>query len=344
MPAPPTAHRLVAFLAKWCLVLGVLACGADEAVEPDDHVAIKLAFDQVTYVEKAISQHKLLERVKNQTRSILPALRKNDVMVLGNTQIDIEPAQLKREPVTVVDPATGITRDAQRVRFHYVTLAQVPRAVADKGDMALGELHNGSGSRGDGVLVACTANGERERATLAELHTVFDATLPSCGEAMAREEASIDAARKQLKHPNREIVLAELERVYLPVAVHVKRRAQPDAGDYAVPVEGEHIENPMVRARVPGAPAGPVAAAPPSDEPPVAVWVDKEEEKGFEDSEDEAELRRQARTLYGDTGAPTAPANAVYSSSPYLQPNFAVLYIAIGAFVVLLVGKRRRKR
>ncbi len=188
---------------------------------------------------------------------------------------------------------------------------------------------------------------------------MFDPSLPSCAEAILHEQATIDVARKKLAHPEREIVPDELARVYLPLTLHIKRRQQPDAGEYTAPPPGAHageyatpapsahVGNPQVRARAPGIPAGPVMPVPgagaPDDDDPAAVYVDREEEKDFDDSEDEAELRRQARILYGDQ-TPVAPAGLVYSSSPYLQPNFAVLYVAIVAFVVLLVGKRRRSR
>jgi hypothetical protein len=238
------------------------------------------------------------------------------------------------------------------VRFHYVTMAQVPKALADKPSLDLGVLHGSDGSRTETVLAECSANGERERQSVGELWTVFDASLPSCAEAMAREQAAIDAARQKSARSEREIVQVELERLYLPLPVHLKRRGATAAGrdagtqapgaasDYAAPAKGEHVADTKVRVRrSPGAP-GPPGAAPDNDDG--FVWVDKEAEKeNVDDDEDEKELRKMARTMGTDAKPP--PAVPVFGSSTYLQPNYAILYVAIIAFVVLLFGQRRRQ-
>ena len=342
MRAPPSSHRRLARLAPWLLAIAPLACGSEESVEPDDRVAVKLTLDPVVYLDGAASQRKMLERVKNETRSIFPALRRADVLVLSNQQVDVDTAQIKKESVTFVDPATGITRPGTRVRFHYVTLAQVPRALADKSGLALGVLHSPDGAHAEAVLTECSATGDRERQAASELWTVFDASLPTCADAMAREHAAIAAARKKLAHPDREIVPAEIDRVYVPLVVRLKRRQPSDAGAAPVQGPGEHADDPRVKARSPGGVARPAA----SGEQPDFVIIskeDKDREREFEDEEDEKELRKQARAMGGDIVGPTAPPSA-FGSSPYLAPNYAVLYLAIIAFVVLLVGQTRRRK
>lgn len=321
-----------------------LACAPEEPVEQDDRVVVKLTVDPVVYIDGAASQHKILERVKNATKSIFPALRRADVMVLLNQQVDIDVVQLKRDTITVVDPATGRHREAARVRFHYVTLAQVPKPLADKRALDLGVLHSVDGARVDSVLTECSANGERERQAATEPWTVFDASLPTCAEAMAREQAAIDTARKKLAHPETEIVPSELDRLYLPLPVRVTRRSAPDAGT-ETPVQGAHVDDPKVKARAPvaiGAPGAPGAQ-------PAFVQLTKEDrdrELQYEtDAEDEKEIRQQARAIGGDLVAgPASPAPPVFGSASYAAPNYLALYLAIIAFVVLLVGQTRRRR
>jgi len=352
--------RVPARLAPWLLALSPLACAEEPPTEPDDHVAVKLTFDQITYVDATLGPRKVAERVRTQVQSIFPALRQADVLILANQQVDLEAAQLKKDPVTVVNPATGATRAAFRVHHRYVTLAQVPKALAERGEIPLGVLHS-PGPHAEAVLADCTANGERERLEVAELWTVFDPSLASCAVAMKREQAAIDVARRKLPHPEREIASLELERAYLPVTVHVQVRRpaqggdaarvtppaptpEADAGDYALPREGEHVDDPTVRIHadpsMPGTPPGP-------GEQPAFVIIDRTEEKLAaehldQDSEDEAELRRQARALGGDgVAAPAIPSHGGYT---YLQPNYAILYVAIITFVLLVVGKRRQRR
>jgi hypothetical protein len=424
MRAPsPTLVRRQIFRLLVCLpALLLLACAEDEPVEPDDRVTVKLTFDQVTYVDANISPRRLLERVKNQARSIFPALRKLDVMVLGNQEVVIEPVKLKRVPMTVVDvgpeggsrpqPTGTRPRSAQRVRFHYVTLALVPKALADRPALDLGVLHGSDGSRAETVLAECSANGERERQSVRELWMVFDASLPSCAEAMAREQAAIDDARKKLAHPDREIVPAELDRLYLPLPAHLKRRQQPGsghdggdplaqagsqespgpqagsqesarpqagsqesarpqagsqegpgpqagpqesarpqagsqaiphppgpAGDNAAPAEDEQVADPTVRAHAPDTPGVPAVA---DDNQDGFVFANAETEGDLEDAEDEKELRKMDRAVGADLAKPP-PTVPVFGSATYLQPNYAFLYVAIIAFVLLLVGQRRRQ-
>lgn len=338
--APPSALRR---LLPWLLAVAPLACAPEETAPPDDRVSLKLTFDEVTYIEGASAPRKVVERVKNQTRSIFPALRKADVMVLSNQQVDIELAQLKREPITVVDPATGSTKQAVREHFRYVTLAQVPKALAERGKIELGVLHTRDGAQAERVLVECSANGDRERQAVTELWTVFDASLPGCADAMAREQAAIDVARRKLAHPDREVVPAEIARVYLPVTVHLVRRQSPKPAQPA-PGAGDPGGDQVVHERAPHAPGSPpTPAEPAADDVPAVVYVDKEREKLSEEGEDERELRRQARAMGGDLDTPAPPPVYTFSSGHYLAPNYAVLYLAIIAFVVLLVGQQRRR-
>ena len=94
--------RLVAPVAFCAAALALAACG-DEADEGDDRAAVRIAFDEVAYVDAATPTPKLLERVHRQTESVLFALHTADVTVTRRKLVDVDLAHLKKEPVTVVD-------------------------------------------------------------------------------------------------------------------------------------------------------------------------------------------------------------------------------------------------
>jgi hypothetical protein len=325
---------------------------AGDPVEPvDERAVVKIAFEETAYVDATLSTGRIVERVRHQTESIFTALRKADLTPVraGAQPIDVPFGRLKREPVTVVDPATGASRSALRIRYRYVALAQIPKAHAALDALRLGVLHTADGPQTEAILTECTANGERERLAATELWTVFDASLPGCVQAMATEHAAIEAARRGLQHPEREIVALELGRVYMPVTVHVHgwgpsvarepSGERPPASD---PTPRAHTDM-KIRAPpgVPGAPAAPAEG--PID--PLAMWESKENEKDYEaDPEEDDELRRANRALMA-SGAAAAPAppQEYYGSYKFLAPNYALLYVAIIAAIVLLVGKSRQR-
>src|SRR6185312_3821308 len=136
--------------------------------------------------------------------------------------------------------------------------------------------------------------------------TVFDASLPGCAQAMAREHAAVDAARKRLLHPDREIVPLELDRVTLPVVVRVRPwgtregpgdAPKPSATAAAGVVPVVH-DAPETKLRSPTVPGVPGASPGDGTVDPLAMWDTKENEKDYEtDREDEAELRRASRAF-----------------------------------------------
>lgn len=317
-------------LAALAAALALLAPGCDDAGdagEVDDRAIVRLSFDEYTYVDASIPNRKLMERVRHQNESIFSSLRHADVMITAKRLVAVDLAHLEREPVTVVDPATGITRAAMRVRYHFLALALAPRALAQQGSLALAALHTPSPALGEQIVATCSANGDHERAAVTEPWTVFNGALPRCAAAATAEQAAVDAARAKLANPDREIVSSEFERTYVPVVVNLReRRVQPEGGG-----TGDFGR--------PGMP-GRAGAAPP-DNPEGWTWVDKEREREFarEDDEDERELARLARPSGGGISRRDGP--VTWSSSVYLQPNFTILYVAVIALGLILVGWRR---
>jgi hypothetical protein len=362
--------------------LALLAAGCEEAPPEEKpreaRVVVKLSFDETVYVDAAAPPRKVFERVRHQTKSIFPALKKADVTVAARKQANLDISSLSRERVTVVDAATGITRSALRVRYHFVAAALAPREVAAKRGLALGVLHDVNAARADAILAECTANGDRERGSVSEPWLVFDSSLPSCAAAMAREEAAVVAARKDLQHPGRELASVEFERSYLPLEVHLEllhpAAGRKPAGDApSAAATGEVPAPPAVAAvpAVPGPPGtagpfpprAPAVAAPSAAVAPVPVAAERDlaaeipaDDRGADPDvaapveldedlrKDEAELfaTDHSAAVFAGYGEPGAAAPVVSHSSPYLQPNFAILYVAIAAVAALLVGKNRR--
>ena len=310
------ARRALAALALGALASGGAACDDPPAAtqERDERVIVKLSFDEVAYVDAAITTRKLIERVRRQNESIFGTLRRADVSITAKRVVDVDLAHLDQEPVTVVDLDTGITRAAQRIRYRFLALALAPRALAMRGEVPLGALHILTPARPEVVLQTCTANGDRERAATAELWTVFDASIPRCGAAIAAEQAGIDVARRRLEHPDKEIVSAEFERLYVPITAELT------------------IRETRREAEMSGA-GGSIR---------IVTWADKARERGSADAEDERELSRMS----GPRPAGPAPGNAVLSwgSAVYAAPNFTLLYVAIVALILLLVGWRQQDR
>jgi hypothetical protein len=425
--------------------LAWLAAGCEEAPPPEEkpreaRVMVKLSFDETVYVDAATRPQKLAERLRHQTQSIFPALQKADITVAARKQSNIDVSSLSKDKVTVVDTATGITRSALRVRYHFVAAALAPKGLASKRVLDLGVLHDVNASRADAILKECTANGDRERGSLAEPWVVFDPSLPGCGAAMAREGAAVAAARKTLEHPTRELASIEFERSYLPVHVQLEAlrpsfdkpgndepagsgapdepppppgvaeappptvpdepgapapaapRAPGPAAPAAAPVLGpaQGFESPLLGGRKIAAAPAPIFAPPGRGTRPAAVAPDQgargaaplapvslvterdlgaeapseDRDRGAAPSQapgvdapveidddllrDEKELFEGGRSAaaFNGVGDPAAgvPAPSGSHTSPYLQPNFAIVYVAIAAVAALLVGKGRRAR
>jgi hypothetical protein len=312
---------LLAPVAFCAAALALAACGDDD--EADDRAAVRISFDEEAYVDAATPTPRVLERVRRQTESVLFALHAADVAVTRRKLVDVDLAHLKKDPVTVVDES-GITRDALRLRYHFVALGDAPAALASKGVLRLGALHEVAPAQTEIVRAVCTANGVHERT--ADLWTVFNASLERCAAAIAREQAAIDAARKALAHPSSEIVTREFERLYVPVAVRLVGRERPDGGSAA------GVDPPVARLRTGKTPRGAALPSLPGDD---------DDEPGADGDDDEEELSPDERPVY--FGPPPRDTGWVSSGAArYMAPNFAVLYFTIAALILLLVGGRKR--
>lgn len=218
-----------------------------------------LRFEGYVYVDADTSDFKILERVRQQTSSIFPSLRRSRVMVSRREVLKASVDSFKKEPVTVVGPA-GARRPALRVRFRYVTRADVAPNIDDRLEIKLAALHRSRDADADRVLRECSTESPGDRRATSSLNLVFDATLDGCKAAIQAEQAAIDAATAALAagEVGAAIPAEEIDRLYIPITVTLEVAAPPpDRPDAA-----------------PGRPAGrfpryepfdPIAAAAPQD-------------------------------------------------------------------------------
>jgi hypothetical protein len=309
-------------LALSAAAIGLCACGDEPEEADDDRVPVRISFDQEAYVDAATTNAKVIERVRRQNESVLYGLHTADVIITKRKLVEVDLGHLKREPVTVVDES-GITRAALRLRYHFVALADAPKEVAEKGMLRLGALHTVDPAQAEIVRAACTSNRADDRK--ADLWKVFDAGLPRCNAAIAREYDAIVEARKALAHPEAEIATREFERLYVPVAVWIVPRQRPDGGGGPDPPVGAVRRGGGNDAWLPSIPG-------------LDIGIGEDDEQAARD------LSKEDRPVYF---GPTPRGDNVNTALPsgagrYIAPNFAVVYFAIASIILLLLGGRKR--
>lgn len=347
MAAAASSHRhparVAARLVALALLLawGAVGCSSDSeeaADETEGDVMVSIRFDEVAYVDAAMSVPNLVDRIRHQTRSVFLALRKAGITVSPRRQVGVDPNSLRRERVTVVDPGSGITRSALRLLYHFESLAIAPRSALKKAEVQLGVLHTLDDSKLRHIRPLCASGADAK----APLWSVFDSSLPGCALAVTAEAEEIDAARSVLTDPAHEIVSIEFERRYLPVKITVEpRRARAvepafdDAGDLLIPAEEW--------AKVPGVDPGTEMSIEDIKEGLVMWAVDDERDKLLREAEKEEFESVKIPKVKMRSGAyqnnPDAP---VYSGGgPGRPPNYTLLYVAAAAGVVFLIMNRR---
>lgn len=359
-------QRLRPWIAAACL-LGLLAApGCDDDSDTEGAIEkpvasaqsgelVSLSFEAVAYVETTANNITVLDRVRNELKSAFSALQARQITISQKRQVDVDLKRLAREPITVVDPVTHAVRPAVRVRYRFVGLAVVPKEVAVRGDMVLGLLHRDDSARAAEVIAACTSPASRTGDAVKQPWRIFDPGLDACFRAIDAEQAKIDEARVGLEHPDREIVTAELERLYLPVVLHVKMRAAPGAN-----AEGSAHGGPAGAASAhEAAPTGsgnPVVGAAASAIDPAALLAAHREERllaklkaserAADDDADEREVaeimsRPNAGGLRSGAGGPKTPFLGYGGETQPL--NFSLLWFASIAVIVLLGTEIRRR-
>ena len=224
-----------------------------------------LRFEGYVYVEPSASDFQILERVKQQSLSAFPGLRKSRVLATKREVQSPSVDAFKREVVTVVGPGTEEQRAAIRVRYRYVTRADVARSGGERREIPLAVLHRTRGVDEKRVVRECTTSNPQDRRSESSIAIDFDPTLDTCKAAIQAEQAAIDAARAKLPPGSSEQVpVEEAERLYLPLTVTLEALpadAQPGTLPRFDPFDGPpggaaaaqpHLPDPSIPSGDPG--------------------------------------------------------------------------------------------
>ncbi|WP_437676248.1 hypothetical protein [Sorangium sp. So ce131] len=224
--------RTLLLVGAWALA----GCGEQAkttAAEDMRRVPVLLQFDGYVYVPAETSNFKILERVRAQTLSVFPGLRKSRVMVSRREVKGASVDSFTREAVTVVDAATGRRDLALRVRYRYVARPEVANGIDARKELALALLHRQDDAIAEQVLRECTAKPDQNKRSTSAIGIDFDPSLPGCKAAIDAEQAAIDAARAQVPElaggspdpaKGTVVTVEEVRRVYIPTRVTVEPR------------------------------------------------------------------------------------------------------------------------
>lgn len=197
--------------------------GADAgAVEGERQPVVR--FDGYVYVEPDATDFVITERIKQQVLTVFPGLRRSRVMVSRREVPGARADAFLREVVAVVDPSSDALAPMLRVRYRYLSRADVSRGVDGRQEVPLAVLHRTRGVDARRIVAECTARAG-DRGAEATVSLDFDPTLEGCKAAIQAEQAAIDAARAKLPPPPAGIEIIpveELERLYIPVAVSLE--------------------------------------------------------------------------------------------------------------------------
>ncbi len=314
-----------------------------------------LSFEAVAYVETSANNITVLDRIRHELKSAFSALQARQIIISQKRQVDVDLKRLAREPITVVDPVTRAARPAIRVRYRFVGLAFVPKEMAERGDALLGLLHRDDSGRAAEVIATCTSPGSRSSDSVKQPWRIFDPGLEACFRAIDTEQAKIDEARAGLEHPEREIVTAELERIYLPVVLHVRLRASAGANAEGSARAGGPAGAASARGAAPTGSGDPlVGGAGPVDPVVLAAAIRearllaklKGSERATDDDADEREVAEimSRRTEGGQRSGEGGPKTPFLGYNGEAQPlNFSLLWFASIAVIVLLGTEIRRR-
>ncbi|MBW2523676.1 MAG: hypothetical protein JRI23_05850 [Deltaproteobacteria bacterium] len=209
------------------LVGAQAACVADTSSSQEDALTSLTArertmtFEGYVYVHPDASADEIREAVLGQTRSAFGALRTQDVAVGSRELANVDESTFIREPLRAVDADTGDEYETLRVRYLYSDRAVVPNSMSRRSALSLGLLHGDYATQAKRILQECTENTADDREMESDIWYVFNPALPSCKSAMAAEQRLIDDRRSKLLDDDEQIVLEELDRLYIPMTARL---------------------------------------------------------------------------------------------------------------------------
>lgn len=224
-------RRLIARACSTCL-LAAAATGA--CVAPADEVGTaeedltsitartrQLTFDGRIFADATASDADILSLVREQTQTAIGALRTQEIALSSREARTVDPRTFKKKRLSVVDTkGQGPPREVLEVRYRYTDRAVVPIAMARRSTLAAALLSPGYAEQSSRILRECTPNDAHTR-ELGELWYVFEPARASCQRAIKAESDAIATEQAKLEHKSKEVSLADVRRLYLPITVQL---------------------------------------------------------------------------------------------------------------------------
>lgn len=336
MPLLPPARVLPLLVA----LVALAACDheleeAPPKPEAEGEIAM-VSFEAVAYFDGPASNARIIERIRREKESIVFALRRQQIAVNARKQVDVELKRVIREQVTVVQKESDARRQALRVRYWFVGYGSVPPEMLKLTDVPFGLLHTDEEARAP-ALAACLI----DDASGKPMWQRFAPEREACKRAIDDEQKAIDAAREALDAKENELVPSELDRLTLPVSLHVTSRTgrakqEVDAGAPELAV--------APRKKDPDGIDPPAAGA---DGPGAGSFLQKLRERAQAeaeaDDEDEGAKPRKVRppsfvVPAGRGGEGTDTGGGFI----FNEPNFALLWL-VGLVILGIAGNEYRR-
>jgi hypothetical protein len=219
--------RAAALLVPFLTLTGVGCAGeAPTTGDEDDLTSVSarsrsMKFDGVVFVDPSASSATILSTIQKQTKTMFGPLRTAEIGVNDRELKGVDSATFKKTTVTVVDTKTpsAPTKSMVKVTYRYTDKAVVPVAMARRSAISLAVMSPGYTSQTSRILKECTENDAEAQEFSDSIWYVFDASLASCGAAIAAEQQAIDAEKAKLTDPTTQVAKAEVDRLYLPTTV-----------------------------------------------------------------------------------------------------------------------------
>lgn len=347
-----TAARLRAFALLVVVLVTSAACdGEPEAPPPKTEVETEISmvsFEATAYFDTWANNARIIERIRREKESVVFALRRQQISVNTRKQVDVELKRVIREPVTVVDAADGARRPALRVRYWFVGFGGMPAEMLLRSDIPFALLHTDDAAKERALAACLVADADGK-----PIWRRFEPLRESCKQAIDEEQREITATREKLNAQEQEIIGLELDRLYVPISLHVTSRTARAKPVTTVDAGGE------VDLQGAGALKQPPGNEPPSNEPPSnadpspAVGAVIERLREREQAEVEAAAENGAYGLTPPSfvvpGGRTGEGDGVEVPGAFIfrEPNFLMLWGV--ALIMTIIGgfefyRRRRGR
>jgi hypothetical protein len=205
------------------LLLSAVACGEGKdggTVDDNDLTSVTarsrtMEFEGTVYLPTDADDFTVMSAVRSQAQTAFGPLRTQDMAVNSRELKTIDASTFVKRTVEVVDG----TRKSNmlEVKYTYSDNAVVSADYSNRSAVALAIMNPSYKQQLDRILVECTANDEEAKEFKSTIWYVFEPKLDHCQDAIRKEQAKVDADRKKLKDPRKQVAKSEVDRLYIPI-------------------------------------------------------------------------------------------------------------------------------